>query len=68
MNITLTVEAATAATGLSRTRLYQLMAAGAIEHRKIGRRTMILTASLRRYIEAQPPARLNVAQPAKTAA
>jgi hypothetical protein len=32
------------------------MGANEIEHRKVGRRTMILTRSLEAYIERQPPA------------
>jgi excisionase family DNA binding protein len=54
----MTLEAAAANTGLSRSRLYQLLGAGEIEHRKIGRRTMILSQSLVDFIQRQPPAKI----------
>lgn len=38
---------------LGRTRLYQLIAEGRLETRKIGRRTLIPAASLRALIEGQ---------------
>lgn len=56
MVISFTINDAVAASGLTRSRLYQLMAEGALEHRKIGKRTLILAESLRRLIEDAPPA------------
>ncbi len=53
-----TIESATTVSGLSRSRIYQLLASGEIENRKIGRRTMILARSLSDYIERQPPANI----------
>ncbi len=44
--------------GMSKSRLYLLMAAGEIEHRKVGRRTLLKASSLDDYIERQPPAAL----------
>ncbi len=54
--IALTIEDAVKSSGLARSRLYLLMGTQAIEHRKIGRRTMILTKSLEDFILSQPPA------------
>lgn len=56
MQIAMTIEDAVKSSGLARSRLYQLMGEQAIEHRKIGRRTMILSKSLEDYILRQPPA------------
>lgn len=52
------INEAVLATGnaLSRTRIYDLMRAGELETRKIGRRTMIMARSLAAYIEKAPPA------------
>ncbi|WP_327194421.1 helix-turn-helix domain-containing protein [Novosphingobium organovorum] len=38
-------------TSLSRPRIYQLIAEGKIETRKLGRRTIVLAESLRRLVE-----------------
>lgn len=40
--------------GLSRSRLYELIAAQRIEARKLGSRTVIPVASLRAFVEAAP--------------
>lgn len=40
--------------GLSRTTIYALLKEGKLEARKLGRRTLIEDASLRRLIEALP--------------
>jgi excisionase family DNA binding protein len=40
--------------GLSRSRLYELIASGEIEARKVGARTIIPTASLRAFVAAAP--------------
>lgn len=42
--------------GISRSSLYRLLAAGDIKAIKIGRSTLIVAASLRAYLEAAPPA------------
>jgi excisionase family DNA binding protein len=52
--IAYTIRAAVWASGLSRSRIYELIAAGKIEARKEGRRTLIMAESLRRYLEALP--------------
>lgn len=49
-----TVEAFCAAFGIGRTFLYQEIAAGRIETRKAGRRTLIPAESARRWFEALP--------------
>ncbi len=40
-------------TGLSRSRIYELMKAGSIEHVEVGSSTLILFESLRGFVEAQ---------------
>ena len=40
-------------TGLSRSRIYELMKAGSIEHVKVGSSTLILFESLRGFVERQ---------------
>jgi len=40
--------------GLSKSRLYELIADGQIEARKLGSRTVVPTASLRAFVEAAP--------------
>jgi excisionase family DNA binding protein len=51
-------ENAAKATGgaLSRTRIFALIKDGEIDARKVGRRTVILSASLKAYLERQPKA------------
>jgi excisionase family DNA binding protein len=39
-------------TGLSRSRIYELMKSGAIEYAKVGSSTLILVESLRRFIDS----------------
>lgn len=43
-----------AASGLSRSRLYEAMAAGQLQARKFGGRTIILDADARAFLEALP--------------
>ena len=52
------VEAATAATGLSRSLIFELMAAGKLERVKIGRRTVIPANSLRALVSGAAAADL----------
>lgn len=40
--------------GLSKSRLYELIADGQIEARKLGARTVVPTASLRAFVDAAP--------------
>lgn len=40
-------------TGLSRSRIYELMKSGSIEHVKVGSSTLILFESLRGFVEGQ---------------
>ena len=42
-------------TGLSRSRIYELMKAGSIEHVKVGSSTLILFESLRGVVEGRRP-------------
>lgn len=50
------VPAACAAAGISRTRLYELIAAGKIEAKACGGRTLILAASLHAFLASLPSA------------
>lgn len=54
--IAVTFPGATARTGIARTRLYELVGAGVLDARKAGRRTLIMTESLDRYVASLPPA------------
>jgi hypothetical protein len=60
--IAYTIPGAVKATGLTRTRLYNLMGEGLIEAIKCGRRTLIRAESLRNYIEALPAATIRRAK------
>jgi len=53
------ITTAVRATGgaVSRTRLFELIKAGEIDARRVGRRTVIMADSLRAFLERQPPAR-----------
>ncbi|URD60468.1 helix-turn-helix domain-containing protein [Sphingomonas sp. KRR8] len=52
--LALRVNDAAAYIGLSRSRLYELIADGVIEARKLGARTVVPTSSLRAFVEAAP--------------
>jgi len=45
---------AKAALGVGNTRFYELIAAGALDARKMGSRTMVTAESLRRYVGSLP--------------
>lgn len=40
-------------TGLSRSRLYELMKSGDIQYAKVGASTLVLVASLRQFVESR---------------
>lgn len=46
--------------GLSKSRIYELLAAGEIEARKHGARTLVTTASLRAFLDRAPAARFGL--------
>lgn len=48
--LTLSIEEARAATGLGRTKIYQLINSGELQARKIGKRTLILKADLEAFL------------------
>ncbi|MET0240212.1 MAG: helix-turn-helix domain-containing protein [Sphingobium sp.] len=50
--ITLTIDGTKKATGLGITKIYELIGAGKLETVKIGRRTLVKTASIRALLEA----------------
>jgi hypothetical protein len=54
----LSIAAAVHATGnaISRTRLFDLIRTGEVDARKVGRRTVVIAASLHDYIARQPRA------------
>jgi len=52
--IAYTIRNAVAASGFSRTRIYQLIGQGEIETRKDGRKTLVLAESLHSYITGLP--------------
>ena len=56
--IAYTIPAAVRASGLARTRLYDLIEKGDVAAFKIGRRTMIRADSLQAFLATLPPARL----------
>lgn len=62
--IAFTISGAVKSSGLTRTRIYNLIGDGSIEAVKAGRRTLIKAHSLRRYVDALPPATI---RPAKAA-
>ncbi|MBK9585805.1 MAG: helix-turn-helix domain-containing protein [Alphaproteobacteria bacterium] len=48
--LTMSIEETRAATGLGRTKLYQLINAGELKARKIGKRTIILQDDLNQFL------------------
>jgi len=62
--ILLTLPDAQAASGLSRRGLEYLINDRKIESRKIGRRRLIVAASLRKFLAADRPGRISPAPPA----
>jgi hypothetical protein len=65
VEISLTIGQAVQITGLSRSRIYVLLGEGMLESRKAGRRTLILNASLRAYINNLPSAEIRRAKTTK---
>ncbi len=59
-----TVERACEVGGIKKTHLYGAIAAGRIDARKSGGRTLILADSLRRYVESLPPAEIRIGRKA----
>ena len=53
--IAYTIRGAIAASGLSRSRIYELLARGVLKARKDGRKTLVLADSLATYIDSLPP-------------
>lgn len=51
--------------GIGRSRLYELIAAGEIEARKAGAKTLIVTASVVRWLDSLPQARGTTVRPAR---
>ena len=49
--LTVTVGGASAALGLGRTKIYALVAEGKLKKRKVGRRTLITTESIRALVD-----------------
>ena len=56
MKFSYTINEATAAIGIGRTKLYREIADGKITPRKLGQRTIILAADLEDYVKSLPTA------------
>lgn len=52
--LSVTVQEARQLTGLSRTTLYKLFSKGKLKPRKVGKRTLILTAELDAFVSSLP--------------
>ena len=61
---TFTIEGAQDFSGLTRSRLYELMGSGDLEARKAGRRTLIVGESLRSYLAGLPRADIRMGRKA----
>ncbi len=66
--LSLSVADACALTGIHTTKLYELIAAGTLDARKCGARTLIIAASLRAYISDLPAADIRMGRPRAAAA
>jgi|AAFX01.1.fsa_nt_gi excisionase family DNA binding protein len=66
--ISVKVPEAVRLTGISRSRLYELMRSGDVAFAKVGSSTLILVDSLRAYVESRrsPPDRLRLMKEAQT--
>jgi hypothetical protein len=53
----LTMEGAVQYSGMSRTRIEGLLSEGKVEAKRVGRRTLVLAASLRAHLDSLPAAR-----------
>ena len=53
-----TVDEAARLSGLSKSTLYELMSAGKIEAKKLGRRTLIVMDGVRKHVDGLPPAKI----------
>lgn len=53
--LALTISETCAVSGLGRTSVYEAIRDGSLPARKRGRRTIVLTDDLRRYLETLPP-------------
>lgn len=56
--LTFTIDGAVEATGLARTRIYELLGKGDLQGVKAGRRTLVTRASIERYLATLPPAEI----------
>lgn len=54
--LAVTIPGAAQMSGLGRSRIYELIGEGTLEARKAGRRTLIMTDSLRAYLSTLPAA------------
>lgn len=55
--MSVSIDDASRLTGICRSRIYDLINAGAIDARKFGKSTIILTDSLKKFLAQLPPAR-----------
>ena len=61
-SLALSISDAVKTSGLSRARLYELIAVGAVDARKAGVRTLVVTASLVAYLEGLPKTKIGAAR------
>ena len=54
MQLSLSIEEVRSATGLGKTKIYQLINSGQLTARKIGKRTLVLKADLESYLSGLP--------------
>ncbi|MCB1681558.1 MAG: helix-turn-helix domain-containing protein [Alphaproteobacteria bacterium] len=55
MQLSLSIEETQIATGLGRTKIYQLINSGELKARKIGKRTFVLKGDLDAFLKNLPP-------------
>lgn len=60
--LSFTIVGAARASGLSRSRIYELVAKGRLDARKAGRQTLITATSLQNYLETLPSAAIGAAR------
>lgn len=65
--IAYTIPDAVRAAGIGTTKLYELIGAGTLDARKVGRRTVIMADSLRAFMSSAPRATIRMGQRQKAA-
>ena len=63
--LSFTIRDAVTATGMARSRLYQLIAAGELKALKVGRRTLLDAGALKNFLSNLPAPDIRPAKPSK---